>query len=61
MLRKKKVYRLSWGGLYRMLGRYRGINFDHDHIYYLAPDGRKIFLNLKYDALGRPYFVEVKD
>ena len=44
-----------------MLGRYRGINFDHDHIYYLAPDGRKIFLNLKYDALGRPYFVEVKD
>lgn len=61
MIRKKKVRRLTWGGLYRILSKYRGISFDHDHVYMMLPDGKKVFVNLKYDALGRPYFIEVHD
>jgi len=54
--------RLTWGGLIRILTRlrYKPVLFEKGHIHAVI-DGRTKYLNLKYDAKGVPYFVEVKD
>lgn len=53
--------RLTWGGLIRILGRRGGRSFTHDHIYMITPDGHRRWLNIKFDAQGKPYFIEVGD
>lgn len=58
---ERRQRRLTWGGLLRILARRGGSSFSHDHIYMVTPDGHKKWLNLKHDAQGRPYFIEVRD
>ena len=46
----------------RILSRDRiGTNFDHEHVRLVHPDGHREFLNVKYDAMGYPYFIIVRD
>lgn len=54
--------RLTWGGLLRILHRERiGTNFEREHVRLIYPDGHRDFLNIKYDAMGYPYFIIVRD
>lgn len=39
----------------------RGANFSHEHVHLILSDGKKVYLNIKYDMFGYPYFVVVKD
>lgn len=46
----------------RILSRNRiGTNFNHEHVRLVHPDGHREFLNVKYDAMGYPYFIIVRD
>lgn len=61
-MREHKPCRITWGGLMRVLHQdRRGTNFTHEHIRLVHPDGHRDFLNVKYDAMGYPYFVIVRD
>lgn len=57
----KKQSRLTWGGLLRILYRRAKSSFEHEHIRLIMPDGKKKYLNIKYDAQDHPYFIVVND
>ena len=45
----------------RVLARRPSASYDKEHIKLIMRDGSKHYVNIKYDAYQRPYFVEVKD
>ena len=51
--------RLTWGGLFRILGRRRDLNFEKTQIKAFV-GGEKIYLNLFFDKTGMPCFKEAK-
>lgn len=59
-MKQKQQNRLTWGGLIRTLARRPVASYDKEHIKLIMHDGSKHYVNIKYDAYRRPYFVEVK-
>lgn len=51
--------RLTWNGLFRILGRKKDLNFGHEQIKaYIG--GKKIYLNISFGQDGYPYFREIR-
>ena len=46
--------------MFKVLGRLKTCEFEHDHVYMVTPEGHKRYLTIKNDVNGKPYFVEVR-